>query len=165
MTQSEPQAAADGFDFTWNEEVESTHATESGEIAEVAPDSQEAYSSRDLSVQQSGRQEESASVPAIFSNTSLTVLQPVDHCRRKTAAQAASSKKESLLATELSARLQSVSAENKRKRKEHNLRMKQMKAEHELHMKNAVELHALKSANKKAKLELLQLKIAELNKE
>lgn len=56
-------------------------------------------------------------------------------------------------------RLNSVEEDNKRKRREHLLKMKLMRAEHALHMKHAKQMHELEYASKKAKLELLKLKI------
>ncbi|KAH7946367.1 hypothetical protein HPB49_023639 [Dermacentor silvarum] len=65
---------------------------------------------------------------------------------------------------ELSARLSGVEEDNKRKRKEHLLKMKLMRTQHALHMKHAIEMHELDCASKKAKLELLTLKIAAVRK-
>ncbi|XP_077486910.1 uncharacterized protein LOC144098272 [Amblyomma americanum] len=65
---------------------------------------------------------------------------------------------------ELSARLCSVDEDRKRKRREHLLKMKLMRAEHALHMKHSKQLHELECATKKAKLELLMLKIAAVKK-
>ncbi|XP_077523613.1 uncharacterized protein LOC144134606 [Amblyomma americanum] len=156
-TQSEPQAEADEFDFSWGQATDSSQAEsgEAAEVAEVAPDDQ------DLQEQQCSDEEHNTPMLATTCEVILPATQPAGYQRRK----AAPAPKESVLATELSSRLEAVVADNKRKRKEHVLRVKHMKAQHELHMKHAVEMHALQSANKKAKMQLLQMKIAALKKD
>ncbi|XP_065299214.2 uncharacterized protein [Dermacentor albipictus] len=72
--------------------------------------------------------------------------------------------KRAALEEELSARIQGVEEDRKRKKREHVLKMKLMRAEHALHMKQSKQLHELECATRKAKLELLQLKIAAVKK-
>ncbi|XP_077490864.1 uncharacterized protein LOC144101592 [Amblyomma americanum] len=162
-TQSEPQAEADEFDFSWGRATDSSQAEsgEAAEVAEVAPDDQEAYSNQDLQEQQCSDEEHNTPMLATTWEAILPATQPAGYQRRK----AAPAPNESVLATELSSRLEAVVADNKRKRKEHVLRVKHMKAQHELHMKHTVEMHALQSANKKAKMQLLQMKTAALKKD
>ncbi|XP_075530166.1 uncharacterized protein LOC142563502 [Dermacentor variabilis] len=72
--------------------------------------------------------------------------------------------KRTALEEELSARIQGVEEDSKRKKREDVLKMKLMRAEHALHMKQSKQLHELECATRKAKLELLQLKIAAVKK-
>nr|XP_054922146.1 uncharacterized protein LOC126521907 [Dermacentor andersoni] len=72
--------------------------------------------------------------------------------------------KRAALEEELSARIQGVEEDSKRKKREHVLKVKLMLAEHALHMKQSEQLHELECATTKAKLELLQLKIAAVKK-
>nr|XP_050024771.1 myb/SANT-like DNA-binding domain-containing protein 3 [Dermacentor andersoni] len=72
--------------------------------------------------------------------------------------------KRAALEEELSARIQGVEEDSKRKKREHVLKMKLMRAEHPLHMKQSKQLHEMECATRKAKLQLLQLKIAAVKK-
>ncbi|KAH7971466.1 hypothetical protein HPB49_024435 [Dermacentor silvarum] len=96
-------------------------------------------------------------VPPLASPLQATPQNPAPVQRRTLAKRAA-------VEEELSARLSSVEQDNKRKTREHLLKMKLMRAEHALHMRQSKQMHELDCASKKAKLELLMLKIDAVKK-
>lgn len=96
-------------------------------------------------------------VPQLASPLQATPQNPAPAQRRTLTKRAA-------VEEELSARLSSVGEDNKRKTREHLLKMKLMRAEHALHMRQSKQMHELDCASKKAKLELLMLKIAAVKK-
>ncbi|XP_077524277.1 uncharacterized protein LOC144135499 [Amblyomma americanum] len=86
-TQSEPQAEADEFDFPWCRATKNSQAEsgEAAEVAEVAPDDQEAYSNQDLQEQQCSDGDHNAPILATTCEVILPAAQPAGYQRRKAA--------------------------------------------------------------------------------